>query len=150
MVAAIFVASVLVAFGVSFCVARLGRDVIEAVMNRFVSRQLSVAIAKYLGFAIMVVGVSSGSRVRLLEDYNGAPAWNREAVAAQASQEFWVSALYHTIIDSLEGIAWMLIIVALVLLAAHLIMGKAAPQLLQGGHDPANPHDRDRHPTSIR
>ncbi len=130
MVIAIFLVSVLLALGVSYGVARLARDVIEAVLQRFVSRQISEAFAKYLGFAIVVVGVASGSRVRLLEDFMGAPAYNREGLNAQLTQEVWVAAMYHTIVDSLEGIAWLFVIMALILLAALFIIKKTKPELL--------------------
>jgi hypothetical protein len=75
--------------------------------------------------------VASGSRVRLLEDFMGAPAYNREALNAQLIQEVWVAAMYHTIVDSLEGIAWLFVIVGLILLAALFIINKTKPELLR-------------------
>lgn len=78
----------------------------------------------------MVVGVASGSRVRLLEDFMGAPAYNREGLNAQLTQEVWVAAMYHKIVDSLEGIAWLFVIMALILLAALFIIKKTKPELL--------------------
>ena len=98
MVIAIFLTSVVLAFGVSFGGARLAKDVIEALLRRFISRELSEAITKYLGFAIMVVGVASGSRTRLLEDFVGAPAYNRDALNAQLTPGVWVAAVYHTVL----------------------------------------------------
>lgn len=134
MVIAIFLTSVALAFGVAFGVARVARDVIEALLQRFVSRELSEAITRYLGFAIMVVGVASGSRVRLLEDFVGAPAYSREALSAQLTPEVWIAAMYHTVLESLEGIAWLFILVALILLAALFIIRKTKPELLAEGN----------------
>ena len=111
----------LLALGVSYGVARLASEVIDAVLQRFVSRQVGEAFTKYLGFAIVVVGIASRSRVRLLEDFMGAPAYNRDTLNAQLTQELWVVAMYHTIVDSLEGIAWLFVIVGLILLAALII-----------------------------
>ena len=134
MVIAIFLTSVVLAFGVAYGVARLARDVIEALLQRFISQELSEAVTRYLGFAIMVVGVASGSRVRLLEDFIGAPAYNREALNAQLTQEVWVAAMYHTVVESLEGIAWLFILLAIILLAALFIIRKTKPEWLADGN----------------
>ncbi len=124
----------LLALGVSYGVARLASEVIDAVLQRFVSRQVGEAFTKYLGFAIVVVGIASRSRVRLLEDFMGAPAYNRDTLNAQLTQELWVVAMYHTIVDSLEGIAWLFVIVGLILLAALIIINKTKPELLADGN----------------
>jgi len=137
MIAAIFVVSVLVALGVSVGVARLAKDVIEAVLNRFMSNQLCVAALKYLRFAIIVVGVSSGSRVRLLDDYLGAPAWNRAALTEQLTPEVCVATVYHTVLDSLMGIAWLFFVIAFIALVALFIIRKAKPEWLQDEKAPA-------------
>ena len=134
MVIAIFLTSVVLAFGVAYGVARLARDVIEALLQRFIPQELSEAVTRYLGFAIMVVGVASGSRVRLLEDFIGAPAYNREALNAQLTQEVWVAAMYHTVVESLEGIAWLFILLAIILLAALFIIRKTKPEWLADGN----------------
>jgi hypothetical protein len=42
-----------------------------------------------------------------MEDYVGAPTWNRPDLGAQLTPEVW--ALYHTFIDSLLGIVWLLL-----------------------------------------
>jgi ABC-type xylose transport system permease subunit len=130
MVIAIFLTSVVLAFGVSFGVARLAKDVMEALLRRFISQELSEAVTRYMGFAVMVVGVASGSRVRLLEDFVGAPVYNRDALNAQLTPEVWVAAMYHTVLESLEGVAWLFILVALILLAALFVIRKTKPEWL--------------------
>lgn len=49
--------------------------------------------------------------MHLLEEYIGAPSYNKEALAAAITQEVWVMAVYHTL-ASLEGIAWLFIALA--------------------------------------
>jgi len=118
MVLALFILSIALAFAVSYGVSKLCRDVAEVVLNRFFARNVSFLTAKYLQFIVVFVGVSCGTRIRLLEDYIGAPAWNRTDLAAQLTPEVWALALYHTAIQSLEGIAWLVLLFGLLFVTA--------------------------------
>lgn len=122
MILALFLLSLAVALGVSYGIARLCRDVAEGVLRRFLSKNAGILTAKYLQFVIVVVGVSSGTRLRLLEDYIGAPTWSRPDLAAQLTPEVWALALYHTLIESLQGILWLLLIFALLFVTAVMVM----------------------------
>jgi len=112
MVLVLFVLSFGLALGVSWGMGRICRDVSEPFLCRFFARQPSLLAAKYLQFIVIVVGVVSGARIRLLEDYAGAPSWNQPELAQQLTPEFWAVALYHTFIGALLGIVWLLIVLS--------------------------------------
>jgi len=112
MVLLLFVLSFGLALGVSWGMGRICRQVSEPFLCRFFAQQPSLLAAKYLQFIVIVVGVISGTRIRLLEDYAGAPSWNQPELAQQLTPEFWAVVLYHTFIDALLGILWLLIVLA--------------------------------------
>jgi hypothetical protein len=126
MVLGLFVLSFLLALGVSYAVGRVCRDVSEPILGRFFAKNPSILVAKYLQFVVIVVGVSSGTRIRLLEDFVGAPSWNRPDLTAQLTPEVWALALYHTFIDSLLGIAWLLLILGLVCATALIVLRRSS------------------------
>lgn len=109
----LFCASLLVAFGVAFLVAWGSRDPIENVLHHFVSANISAALAKYLQLAIILIGVTSGTRIRALQEYISAPDYNKSAMTAKLTQEFWVMEFYRTVVGTLEGILWLIFLFAL-------------------------------------
>ncbi|HTP68725.1 MAG TPA: hypothetical protein VMJ35_07470 [Dongiaceae bacterium] len=109
MVLLLFVLSFSLALGVAWGMGRICRDVSEPFLCRFFAQHPSLLAAKYLQFIVIVVGVISGARIRLLEDYAGAPSWNQPELSQQLTPEFWAVALYHTFIDTLLGILWLLV-----------------------------------------
>ena len=125
MVIALFAASLVLAFGISYGVANGSRHAVEAILNRFLARSVSEATAKYLQFAVVLAGISSGARIRLLEDFVGAPAWNKPEISAHVTQDVWALALYHTFIESLEGIAWLLLLFAFLVLTGVVMLRRS-------------------------
>ena len=73
MVILLFTASFLLSLAVSYVIAKLFRESAEGFLSRFFARPLSAAAAKYLEFVIVFVGVTSGTRIHLLQDYIDAP-----------------------------------------------------------------------------
>jgi uncharacterized metal-binding protein len=118
MVILLFTASFLLSLAVSYVISKLFRESAEGFLSRFFARPLSAAAAKYLQFVIVFVGVTSGTRIHLLEDYIDAPPWNRPDLAAQLTQEVWALSIYHTLVDLLYGIVWLLVVFAFLALAA--------------------------------
>jgi len=151
MVVILFVASFFLALALSFGVSKLCKDPVEAIANHFLARNISAGAAKYLQLAIVLVGVSSGTRVRLLEDYISAPSYNKPELAAQLTQELWVIAMYHTIIDTLLGIAWLLVVFAFLAMFVVIAIRRSNMTWLLAGHDDERPTDdapRPLKPTS--
>jgi hypothetical protein len=68
-----FVASFLLALAVSYVISRLFRESAEAILSRLFAKHVSAVVAKYLQLVIVFLGVSSGTRIRLLEVYIDAP-----------------------------------------------------------------------------
>ncbi len=94
---------------------------IRKILTRIIADEISLAWAKYLRFAVIVVGVSSGVRIWQLEKYI-APLQNKEGQALVLTRERWVLELYRTVIDSLQGIAWLLLVFFVFALIAYVIV----------------------------
>ncbi|MBN2372127.1 MAG: hypothetical protein JXO72_16750 [Vicinamibacteria bacterium] len=110
----------LIAVATSVCVVLLFDKPIGQILARLVSAELAGAWQRYLKFAIFVVGVSSGVRVWALEKYITPHAKNAEIVALNANR--WTLEVYRTIIESLQGVAWMLLVFFLFALVAYVIL----------------------------
>jgi hypothetical protein len=107
-------------FVVCFVVARIFRAPINKILQRLVAEEIFNAWAKYIIFAIYVVGISGGVRIWDLEKYI-TPTKEGGAVL-ELTQERWVLELYRTIIDTLQSIAWMLLLFFIFALIAFVIL----------------------------
>jgi hypothetical protein len=134
MVLLLFVLSFGLALGVSWGMGRICRDAAEPFLCRLFAPQPSLLGAKYLQFIVVVVGVVSGSRIRLLEDYAGAPLWNQPELAQQFTPEFWAVALYHTFIDALLGILWLLMVLSFLVGVTYFFARRAHMRWLLSEH----------------
>lgn len=94
---------------------------IENILDRIISDQISRAWAKYIKFAICVTGVSSGVRIWELERYI-TPSQYREAQIIELTRDRWILEVYRTIIGSLQGIAWLLLVFFVFALIAFVIV----------------------------
>jgi hypothetical protein len=124
----LFLVTFLLAFGISSGVAWAGKEPIEGLLQHFFSLNVTAAMSKYLRLAVVLIGVSSGARIRVLEEYISASTANKIAMTDALTQEFWVVELYRTTTASLEGILWLLLFFSLVVFAAYWIMRKAKGQ----------------------
>jgi ABC-type transport system involved in multi-copper enzyme maturation permease subunit len=110
-------ATFVVALIVSFAVMWLFTKPIDGVLRRIIADEISAAWSKYMKFAILVVGVSSGVQLHELERYisptPGGPSlsFNR-----------WIFELYSAGIETLQGIAWMLLVFFVFALIAYVIV----------------------------
>jgi ABC-type transport system involved in multi-copper enzyme maturation permease subunit len=112
-----------VALGVSFAVMWLFTKPIDRVLRRIIADEISAAWSKYMKFAILVVGVSSGVPVHDLERYVSATLAGREVQsAASLSFDRWIFELYRAGIEALQGIAWMLLVFFVFALIAYVIV----------------------------
>ena len=108
----------LIALVVSFGVVRLFDRPIASILHRIVEEDLGGAWHRYIKFAAYVVGISSGVRIHQLERYVSAPQKDEEILVLTA--ERWTLEVYRTIIETLQGIAWMLLVVFVVALVAYV------------------------------
>lgn len=121
----LFLVTFVLAFAISSGVAWAGKEPIEGILHHFFSVNVTAAMSKYLRLAVVLVGVSSGARIRVLEEYIAATPGNKIEMTNALTQEFWVVELYRTTISTLEGILWLLLLFSLIVLGAYWLMRKA-------------------------
>jgi hypothetical protein len=146
----LLVASFVLALALSITVAWLFAKPIDGILHRFVGDKLTVSLAKYLKFATVVIGITAGTRVRPLEEYIAAPSYNKAELAASLTQEYWALELYRTFIETLQGIAWMFFVVALVAVISLFIVRKTNPKLLQVVEEKPEIREPKRRVTTLR
>jgi len=120
-----FFSLLLVTFAVSAAVA-IGvalafKKPIAAILNRIIADQIAGAWERYLMFALFVVGISGGVRIYQLERYITAGT-SADAVPLVLNSERWTLEVYRTIIETLQAIAWMLLVFFVVALVAYVIV----------------------------
>jgi membrane associated rhomboid family serine protease len=116
----LLVVTFLISLGVSFIVARIFAKPIDNILKRIISDAISQAWVKYLTFAIYVVGVSSGVRIWELEKYITPPPGHGGMV--ELTRDRWVLEVYRTVIESLQGLAWLLLVFFVIALIAFVIV----------------------------
>ena len=110
------------ALAVSSLVARLFAQPLHNILTRIIDDPISEAWVRYMKFAILVVGVSAGVRIGELEKYITPWRWDEKAQIVPLTGERWVLEVYRTIIESLQGIAWMLLVFFVVALMAYVVV----------------------------
>ena len=130
--------TLLISVGISIAVMQAFAKPLNAILYRIIADEISAAWLKYLKFAILVVGVSSGVRVREFEKYISPSRWDKDAKVVEFTTQRWVLEVYQTAIETLQGIAWMLLVFFMFALIAYVIvriaetkMGATKDQLQQ-------------------
>ena len=109
-----------IALATSFGLVRLFNQPISSILDRIVSPELSGAWLRYLGFAVMVVGVSGGVRIWELEKYITARVKDVEPVVLNSDR--WILEVYRTLIGTMQNIAWLLLVFFVFALIAYVIV----------------------------
>ncbi|MCI0387897.1 MAG: hypothetical protein MOB07_03875 [Acidobacteria bacterium] len=119
-----FITLLVVTFAIAFAVASvvviIFNKPIQNILGRIISDEISQAWAKYLRFAIYVVGVSGGVRIWELEKYISKGYMNQEILAL--NWERWVLEVYRTVIGTLQSAAWLLLVFFIFALVAYVIV----------------------------
>lgn len=116
----LLVVTFVVAAATSFLITRLFGKSVRLILSRIVTDELSSAWTRYLTFAIYVVGISGGVRVWQLEQYVAQPLEGAEVLVLNADR--WTLEVYRTVIGTLQGVAWMLLIFFLFALVAYVVV----------------------------
>lgn len=116
----LLIVTFMISLGFSFLVVRLFRGPINTILVRIVSQELSGAWNRYIGFALVVVGVSGGVRVWDLEKY--ITARTKDMVPIVLNSDRWVLEIYRTIIGTLQSAAWLLLVFFIFALIAYVIV----------------------------
>ena len=118
-----------IALAVSSVVARLFKEPVERILHRLIADEISAAWERYMRFAIFVVGISQGVRVWELERYITQKPMlagpHHEAAlqpVLELTRDRWVLEVYRTIIETLQGIAWALLLFFLFSLVAYVFV----------------------------
>ena len=117
---ALMLATLVISAVVSFLVVRLFDKPVATILNRIVSSELSPAWQKYQRFAIYVVGISGGVRIWDLEKYISPQA--RDVEPLVLTPERWILEIYRTLLETLQSIAWMLLVFFVFALIAYVVV----------------------------
>ena len=111
----------IIAISVCFIIVRIFNKSLTGILNRLIEESISNAWLRYLKFAIYVVGISSGVRIWQLEKYI-TPADPEKAQVIVLNADRWILEVYRTIIGTMQGIAWFLLIFFIFALIAYVIV----------------------------
>ncbi len=112
----------LIALAVSLTVNKAFSKPLISILDRVIADEISAAWHKYLQVAIIVVGVSSGVRIHQLERYITPMLRERGETILALTTDRWVLELYRTVIGTLQGIAWLLLVFFIFALIAFVIV----------------------------
>lgn len=116
----LLVVTFLIALVVSGLVALLFSRPVKRIMERIIPDDISAAWVRYLTFAIFVVGIGGGVRIRDLERY--ITPQDPEIGVLVLTPERWVSEVYSTLIGTLGAVAWMLLVFFVFALVAYVVV----------------------------
>lgn len=122
-----------IALIVSFIAVRIFDKPIGNLLSRIIDDDISAAWLKYIKFAIYVVGISGGVKIWQLEKY--ITPQTKDGVQIILTTDRWILEIYRTIIDTLQSIAWMLLVFFIFALLAYVIVKGFE---LKKGKDAAN------------
>ena len=118
----LLVVTLAIACTVAALVIRMFKSPIDKIFGRIIGDDMAAAWRKFLTFALFVVGVSSGVHIYKLERFI---APDTDAAARPVlTPEYWGLEVYRTVIDTLGGMAWALLIFFVVALIAFVIVGR--------------------------
>jgi hypothetical protein len=112
-----------IALGVAFIIDSLFKQSLNSILKRIITDDIYTAWAQYVRFALYVVGISSGVRLWDLERYLASPnTQTYSPPAPELTSERWILEVYRTIIETLKGIALMLLLFFIFALIAFVIV----------------------------
>ncbi|MEJ2634234.1 MAG: hypothetical protein P8184_02950 [Calditrichia bacterium] len=106
---------------------------VEKILSRIITDEIAFAWHRYIKFAIYVVGISGGVRIWELEKYITPAAKNTPPIVL--NPERWVLEIYRTIIQTLQSVAWMLLIFFVFALIAYVLVRFFEPNKISRSQD---------------
>jgi len=95
---------------------------IGSILQRIMADEICVAWKRYLDFAILVIGISSGVRIWELEKYISPMGTGKDAQILALTTDRWVLEVYRTVIGAMQGVAWMLLVFFIFALIAFVVV----------------------------
>lgn len=123
-------ATFLIALVTSVLVSRFFDGAMERTLDRIVGNDLTEPWRRYLRFAIVVVGVSGGVRLWDLEKYLDPRSSALELTGAR-----WTLELYRTLIETLQSVAWMLLLFFMCSMIAYVVVRAIESKAHRSGRD---------------
>ncbi|MBI3361182.1 MAG: hypothetical protein HY023_08735 [Chloroflexi bacterium] len=120
MVIALLASTFVIAFAVASIVVLVFNKSIDSILKRVVPADISSAWARYLRFAVYVVGIGGGVRVWDFEKYLTAQDPYKGVV--ELTPDSWVLEVYQTIIGTLQSTAMLLLVFFVFALVAVVIV----------------------------
>jgi hypothetical protein len=120
MIITLLITTFAIAFAVASLVVFLFKKPIDSILQQVLPAELCQAWARYLRFAIYVVGIGGGVRVWALEKYMIAQEPYNEIV--QLTPDRWMLELYETIIGTLQSTTILLLVFFVFALIAVVIV----------------------------
>ena len=99
-------------------VVGLFRNSIKAILSRIIKDDIYAAWSRYMLFALYVVGISAGVEIYKVEQYIN----RRFGEVAELNTESLILEIYRTVIGTLQGVAWMLLLFFCFALVAYVIV----------------------------
>ncbi|OWY40784.1 hypothetical protein CEK28_00470 [Xenophilus sp. AP218F] len=118
---ALFAAILLLVISTSVLAARFFDPAVNRILGRTLGQELADAWRKYVFFAIVVSGISGGVRQWSLQQYLP-QAVGKGNNQLQLSGERWLLELFNAFINTLQSIAWVMLLFFLCAMLAYVIM----------------------------
>lgn len=119
----LIIVNFLVAASVSLVVISFFSKSINNILKRIINDPINTSWAKYTKFAGMVVGISSGIRVYDVEKYITPVTYSKDGnKIIELTSERWFLEVYRTVIETLQGLAWMMLLFFVIALLAYVIV----------------------------
>ena len=107
-----------IASGVSWITVRVFTKPAGDILKRIIQDEIYASWLTYLRFALYVVGISSGVRLPNLEQY----VKQKDAKLLELTPERCILEIYRTVIDVLQGMAWVLFVFFVVALLSFVLV----------------------------
>jgi hypothetical protein len=120
MIISLLVITFVVAFAVATIIMFIFNKPIDSILKRVVPPELSYAWARYLRFAIYVVGIGGGVQVWNFEKY--LTPQQPATTIIQLTSERWMLEIYSTIIGTLQSAAILLLVFFVFALIAVVVV----------------------------
>lgn len=114
---------------VSVTVIAIFSGSVKSILSRIINDNIHLAWLKYIKFAGMVVGISSGVHTYNVEKYINPDIVDKKQVILKLTPERFVLEVYSTIIDTLQGLSWMFLIFFIVSLLAYVFVRRSESKL---------------------
>ena len=122
MIITLLIVTFVIAFAVATIIVFIFNKPIDGILKRVVPPDLSYAWARYLRFAIYVVGIAGGVQVWSLEKYLTPQDPSKGIGPVQLTSDRWMLEIYSAVIGTLQSAAILLLVFFVFALIAVVIV----------------------------